>query len=99
MVEKKTIQDASYRAHRDECIKALLEDRFCSQRRAAPAERTYAGGMELLVIEGSLHDEKGSHGPLSWLRIPVGESYRATSAEGCILYKKTGALPTLRSGS
>jgi hypothetical protein len=40
VVEKKTTADAGYRAHREECIKALLEDRFCSQRRAtADAER------------------------------------------------------------
>jgi hypothetical protein len=36
VVEKKTTEDARYRAHREECIKALLEDRFCSQRRASP---------------------------------------------------------------
>ena len=38
VVEKKTTEDARYQAHREECIKALLEDRFCSQRRASSDE-------------------------------------------------------------
>jgi hypothetical protein len=61
VVEKKTTEDARYRAHREECIKALLEDRFCSQRKATPAER-----------RESSSDKGNGHIPLGELRTPWG---------------------------
>ena len=39
IVEKKTTENQDYQARRDASIKALLEDRFCSQRRSSPTER------------------------------------------------------------
>lgn len=39
IVEKKTKENQDYQARRDASIKALLEDRFCSQRRSSPSDR------------------------------------------------------------
>jgi anti-sigma factor ChrR (cupin superfamily) len=62
----------------------------------APLRRS-EGGSEILVLEGALDDERGRHAELSWLRIPDGAEHRAKSAQGCVLYRKDGALPGLRS--
>ena len=62
VVEKKTTGDAEYQAHREECIKALLEDRFCSQRRAPPV----AGRRDPPQDDGS------GHVPLGNVRTPWG---------------------------
>ena len=40
IAEKRTIQDPKFQSHREECIKALLEDRFCSPRRGSCPKRT-----------------------------------------------------------
>ncbi len=65
----------------------------------SPSERRHShpGGAEIWVIHGELHDEAGTHGPGTWLRLPVGTSHTATAPSGCTLYVKTGALPSLRS--
>lgn len=62
LVEKKTTGDTEYQAYREECIKALLEDRFCSQRRAT------------LVAErrDPPKDDGNGHVPLGNLRTPWG---------------------------
>lgn len=65
---------------------------------ARPGPRTLPGGLELFVIEGSLEDPHGRYPKGSWLRLPDGATFDARSSEGCLLYVKAGALPTLRSG-
>lgn len=64
---------------------------------AAPGPRDFAGGAELFVIEGSLWDAAGRYTRGTWLRLPAGSRLAARSDEGCVVYLKTGALPTLRS--
>lgn len=64
---------------------------------AAPGVLTHEGGVEILVLEGAFEDERGRHGPGTWLRLPVGASHRPRAPEGCVLYLKSGALPLLRS--
>ena len=63
----------------------------------SPGTVTYPNGAEILVIKGVLEDEQGSYGELSWLRLPCDASHTPVSPDGCELYVKTGALPTLRS--
>ncbi len=64
-----------------------------------PHSRTYAGGAELFVIEGSFADEQGGHGAGTWLRFPIGDTHRASSAAGCVLYIKEGGIRLLLSAS
>jgi anti-sigma factor ChrR (cupin superfamily) len=60
--------------------------------------RTYAGGAELFVIEGSFADEQGRYTAGAWLRFPIGAGHRVSSAAGCVLYVKEGAISLLNSG-
>jgi anti-sigma factor ChrR (cupin superfamily) len=62
-------------------------------------ERRYAGGAEILVYEGTLHDEAGVHPSPSWIRLPAGGLHRAGSEGGCRIYLKTGAVAQLWSQS
>ncbi len=64
---------------------------------AAPGERHHPGGAELFVIEGALADENGRYEPGSWLRLPPGASHVPRSTEGCVVYRKTGAVALLQS--
>lgn len=38
VTEKRTLDDQGYKVHREECIRALLEDRFCSQKRGSATD-------------------------------------------------------------
>ncbi len=52
------------------------------------------GIEEIFVLEGTLEDGTGRHGPGSWLRFPPGHQTTLGSAGGCTLYRRTGgALP------
>lgn len=55
------------------------------------------GGEELYLLEGSLGDAllgADAHYPAgTWLRSPPAPARRVHSAEGCLLYRKTGHLP------
>ncbi len=53
-------------------------------------------GEEILVLEGDLSDECGAYAPGSWLRLPVGASFRPRTRAGCTLYVKYGGIPGLR---
>jgi anti-sigma factor ChrR (cupin superfamily) len=64
---------------------------------ASPGGSSYAGGVEILVLEGTLEDEHDTYPKLSWLRLPVGARHTPVSRAGCELYVKRGALPALRS--
>jgi anti-sigma factor ChrR (cupin superfamily) len=52
-------------------------------------------GFELFVLEGEFRDENGSYPVGSWLRLPAGSSHTPHTEGGCVLYRKTGALPHL----
>ena len=58
----------------------------------AQAPQGYPGGAELLVLEGSLQDERGEYPAGSWLRCPAQFSHRPGSTEGCLLWCKSGHL-------
>ena len=64
-----------------------------------PVEHFADGGFELFVLDGELRDESGSYPAGSWLRLPAEGSHTAHTEGGCVLYRKTGALPHLRSHS
>jgi anti-sigma factor ChrR (cupin superfamily) len=51
-------------------------------------------GEEIFVIEGVFEDEHGQYPAGSWLRNPPGSSHTPFSAEGCLIYVKTGHLPS-----
>lgn len=55
---------------------------------------SHAGGEELLVLEGSYSDEDGDYPAGTWVRSPVGSSHAPRSGEGCLLWIKTGHLPS-----
>lgn len=63
---------------------------------AAPGPTKSPGGVELFVLEGALEDAGGRYGTGAWLRLPDGGALDAWSADGCVLYVKTGAVATLR---
>ena len=64
---------------------------------AAPGVQVREGGLEILVLEGSLEDEHGAYGPGTWLRLPDGAEHTPRSPEGCVFYAKSGGVPALRS--
>ena len=66
---------------------------------ASPGPLTYPGGVEILVLKGTLEDEQGSYPELSWLRLPPAAKHTPVSRAGCELYLKTGAVAGLRSVS
>lgn len=53
-----------------------------------------AGGEEVLVLEGTLSDADADYPAGTWLREPAGATVARHSASGCLLYRKTGHLPT-----
>ena len=56
-----------------------------------------AGGIELLVLEGSLEESGETLGKGAWLRLPEGLPLRATAREaGAKVWMKTGHLPYAR---
>jgi anti-sigma factor ChrR (cupin superfamily) len=66
------------------------------ERWAAGAARGFeqhVRGEEILVLSGVLADERGSYPAGTWLRNPPGSGDRRRSAEGCLVYVKTGHLP------
>ena len=63
----------------------------------SPGKHFADGGFELFVLDGELRDETGSYPAGSWLRLPAGASHTAHTESGCVLYRKTGALPNLQS--
>jgi anti-sigma factor ChrR (cupin superfamily) len=56
----------------------------------------YAGGAELLLLEGAFEDETGSFAAGTWLRLPVGAAHTPSTRSGCVLYVKEGGLAYLR---
>ncbi|MCH4564832.1 cupin domain-containing protein [Halomonas sp. EGI 63088] len=67
-------------------------ERWAPNMRLAPRE--YRGGAEVLVLEGSFHDEHGRYPAGSWLRSPHGSRHTPrTGADGALVYIKAGHLP------
>ena len=64
----------------------------------APGRQSTSDGFELLILEGSLQDQHGTYHRGSWLRLPAGASHLPRSPEGCVLYRKSGALSLLKDG-
>ena len=50
---------------------------------SAFASHTHGGGEEILVMEGTLHDEHGVYGPGTYIKNPVGSAHAPSSPEGC----------------
>jgi hypothetical protein len=65
---------------------------------AAPGPRVFAGGAEFFVREVAFEYAEGRCPGGTWLWLPAGATLNARSANGCVVYVKTGAVPTLRSG-
>ena len=61
---------------------------------SAFAPHTHGGGEEILVLEGTLHDEQGQYGPGTYIKNPVGSSHAPSSPEGCTLFVKLRHLDT-----
>ncbi|WP_284223894.1 cupin domain-containing protein, partial [Brevundimonas denitrificans] len=54
---------------------------------------THDGGEEILVLEGTFHDESGSYPAGSWIRNPHTSRHTPhTGADGALIYVKTGHL-------
>lgn len=51
------------------------------------------GGLEWLLVSGSLQFENASYTTESWFRFPAGDSFGMTAIEDCSLFQKCGHLP------
>ncbi len=57
-------------------------------------DHVHAGGEEILVLDGTFHDEAEHYPKGSWVRYPDGSRHAPyTLAEGALLYVKEGHLP------
>ena len=52
------------------------------------------GGLEILVISGSINDEGTELAAESWLRIPADQENRLVASSDSLLWVKTGHLPS-----
>lgn len=52
------------------------------------------GGEEILVLEGTFSDENGDFPAGTWMRSPHMSAHRPFSKDGCLIYVKTGHLPS-----
>ncbi len=59
------------------------------------AEHTHERGEEILVLDGTLSDEFGDHGPGTYLKNPPGSRHAPRSADGCTLFVKLRHLDPL----
>ena len=59
----------------------------------------HRGGEEVFVLKGSFGDELGLYPEGTWLRNPDGSSHQPYSADGCVLYIKTGHLQNSQTPS
>ncbi len=81
-----------HRFEEEECV--LMRLAPGSKLPPAPSPACRLGGEEILVLEGVFSDERGDHPAGAWIRNPVQAAHQAYSADGCLLYVKTGHLPT-----
>lgn len=59
---------------------------------SGPITRHYSGGAELLVIEGRIEADGEAFAAGSWLRVPPGGVQTIVSADGALVWTKTGHL-------
>lgn len=52
------------------------------------------GGEEILVLDGTFQDEYGDYPKGTWIRSPHMSAHTPFSDEGCLIYVKTGHLPS-----
>lgn len=53
----------------------------------------HPGGEELLVLEGSFSDDRGTYRAGAWVRNPIGSSHSpVTGEQGALMYLRTGYL-------
>ena len=52
----------------------------------------HAGGAEVLVLDGAWEDEFGRYPAGTWLRLPAAGAHAPHTADGCLLWLKTGHL-------
>jgi ChrR-like protein with cupin domain len=52
------------------------------------------GGIEILLVNGSIDDEGSELAAESWIRIPAGQENRLTATSDSLLWVKTGHLPS-----
>lgn len=75
-----------------------FEGETCGIERWAPDTvfdaQTYSGSTEILVLEGTLSDNHGDYPKGTWLRSPQMSARAPYSKQGCLIYVKTGHLPT-----
>lgn len=53
------------------------------------------GGEEIFVLGGVFEDELGTYPEGTWIRSPSGSRHTPFSQRGCLIYVKTGHLPSL----
>ena len=58
------------------------------------ADHAHWGGEEVFVIDGVFQDEHGDYPAGSWLRSPHMSRHNPWSDKGCLIYVKTGHLPS-----
>jgi len=51
------------------------------------------GGLEWLLVSGSMQFENLNYGTESWFRFPAGDSLRMTVIDDCVVFQKRGHLP------
>jgi len=74
--------------------------RYCHLEAGATLTMSDAGGIELLVIAGSITERGETLGQGGWLRLPMGQTlFALAGAEGAKLWTKTGHLPHAKSPS
>lgn len=58
----------------------------------------HGGGEEILVLEGTLHDEHGVYGPGTYIKNPVGSTHAPFTMDGCTLFVKLRHLDARDDG-
>ncbi|MGJ8628904.1 MAG: cupin domain-containing protein [Sulfitobacter sp.] len=67
---------------------------YCELAPGASLQKTDAGGIEMLVLSGSVNESGDPLGKDAWLRVPEGEQVFAVAGpEGAKIWMKTGHLP------
>jgi hypothetical protein len=51
------------------------------------------GGLEWLLVSGSLQIDDRSYVTESWFRFPAGDAFRMTAIDDCLVFQKCGHLP------
>lgn len=52
------------------------------------------GGLEWLLVTGSLRYESSDFPVESWFRFPAGDGFKVHAIEDCVVWQKTGHLPS-----